>query len=69
MNPIIIIIIISSTICVMQNVNPFVAGYDSDRPEIPSTFIVVRPDFCSFHLEISNCDATRALFKLMSKAV
>ena len=40
--------------------NPFVGGYDPYRPEISSTFIAIRPDFCSFHLEISNCDATRA---------
>ena len=46
--------------------NPYVAGYDSHRPEISSTFVAMWSDFCSFHLEISKCDATRALSELES---
>ena len=45
------------------------ARLDSNRNQIKNKPINsgrYKADFCSFHLEISNCDATRALFELES---
>ena len=43
-----------------QTLNPFTARFGSNRTNILPIFGGYRTDFCSFHLEISHCDAPRA---------
>ena len=49
-----------------ERVNPFMAGFGSNRTKVSPIVGFYMTDLCSFHLEISNCDATRALFELES---